>query len=406
MGNNAEIVARGQAVLYPNYRPLPVSMQRGQGSTLFDAEGKAYLDMAAGVAVCGVGHAHPVLAKAIAEQAAELLHVSNYVYNTVNVELAEQLTRRSGYARALFCNSGGEANEAMLKLARHHFYGQGDTGRTRMVAFTHAFHGRTLGALSLTGTAKYREGFGVPGGVTHVAYGDLEAVRATMGPDVAAIVCEVVQGEGGVIAAPEGFLAGLRELADAHGALLLFDEVQTGIGRLGHFLGAEAFGVRADAVSLAKGLGGGFPIGALLTTEALAGALPPGTHGTTFGGNALACRAALAVLSILDDENLIAEVGRKGELLRDLLDELGVRFPRVVEGNRGLGLLRGLVLREGLLARDCLGLALEQGVLLTAAGERVLRFTPPLVVTDAELRRAVEAIAVVLAKLDEKLQPA
>jgi acetylornithine/N-succinyldiaminopimelate aminotransferase len=392
MSSNDELLELAGRRLYPNYRQAAIAFTRGRGCELFDAAGHRWLDLCAGVAVCSVGHAHPELARAIADQASRLMHVSNYFYNEPNVLLADELCRRTGFDRAFFCNSGTEANEAMLKLARHHFFGRGEPSRVRVVAFKDAFHGRSLGALSLTGTAKYREGFGPLGPVTHVAYGDADAVDRAMGPDVCAIVVEPVQGEGGVNVAPPGFLARLREIADRDGALLLVDEVQTGIGRMGRFLATMGSGCNPDAVALAKGLGGGFPIGAMLTTERLAGALPPGTHGSTFGGNALACASALAVLRILDAEGLAAGAIEKGKALRALLEQLVSELPGVCAGVRGEGLLQGLLLKPGFVARDVLPKVQQAGVLLTAAGESVLRFSPPLVVTVAELEEGVRAL--------------
>jgi acetylornithine/N-succinyldiaminopimelate aminotransferase len=400
MSSNSELVTLAHQRLYPNYRPAPIALVRGRGCEVFDADGRRFLDLCAGVAVCSVGHGHPVLARAIAEQASTLMHVSNYFYNEPNIRLADELCRRTGFDRALFCNSGTEANEALLKLARHHFFAQGQSARVRIVAFNDAFHGRSLGALSMTGTPKYREGFGPLGPVTHVAYGDADAVERAMGSDVCAIIVEPLQGEGGVVPAPPGFLAKLRAVADRHGVLLLADEVQTGIGRLGRFLGFDGSGVRADAVALAKGLGGGFPIGAMLTTEKLSAALPSGTHGSTFGGNALASSAALAVLRILDAESLIDGAATKGNALGQMLEELVLELPAACTGARGQGLLRGLVLRQGLVVRDLLPRLQEAGVLLTAAGERVLRFSPPLVVTVAELEEGVRAVRSVLAAVE------
>jgi len=397
--SNADLVALARQRLYPNYKPAPLALVRGRGCELFDADGRRWLDLCAGVAVCAVGHAHPTLSRAIAEQAATVMHVSNYFYNEPNIRLADELCRRTGFARAFFCNSGAEANEAVLKLARHHFFLTGQPERMRVVAFHNAFHGRTLGALSMTGTPKYREGFGPLGPVTHVPYGDAEAVERTMGKDVAAIIVEPLQGEGGVLPPPAGFLAKLRAIADAHGALLIVDEVQTGMGRLGRFLGSEGSGARPDAIALAKGLGGGFPIGAMLTTEALAGALPPGTHGSTFGGNPLACAAGLAVLRILDEEKLVDGARAKGEALGRMLHDLARDLPEACEGARGDGLLWGLLLRPGFVARDVLPRVQEAGVLLTAAGERVLRFSPPLVVSIAELEEGVRALRQALAGL-------
>jgi acetylornithine/N-succinyldiaminopimelate aminotransferase len=402
MSRSSELLETAKKRLYGNYRPAPFVVARGRGCELFDVDGKRCLDLAAGVAVSCVGHAHPALVAAITEQAGKVIHASNYYYNESNIRLAAELCARTGFDRAFFCNSGAEANEALLKLARHHFWARGDKARQRIVAFQHAFHGRTMGALSMTGTPKYREGFGEMGPVTHVAYGDLAAVEAAMGPDVAAVIVEPVQGEGGVFVAPPGFIAGLRQLCDRNGSLLFVDEVQTGVGRLGRFLGHDGCGARADAVALAKGLAGGVPIGAMLTTEALAGALPPGTHGSTFGGNPLACTASLAVLKILDDEKLVDGAREKGEALHGMLEKLVAELPQACESTRGDGLLRGLVLRPGHVARDILPSILERGVMLTAAGERVLRFSPPLVVTVAQLEEGVAVVRKVLAETAAK----
>lgn len=256
-----------------------------------------------------------------------------------------------------------------------------------------------MGSLSLTGTPKYREGFGSVEGVVHVPYGDLDAVKVQMGPDVAAVIVETVQGEGGVVPAPTGFLAGLRALCDAHGALLLVDEVQTGMGRLGRWFGFQERDVQPDAISLAKGLGGGFPIGAMLTTEALAGVLTPGTHGSTFGGNPLACAAARTVLRLLEEEELVRGAKAKGESLSKMLGALSRELTDVCEGERGEGLLRGLVLKQGFVARDILPKLADAGLLLTAAGDRVLRFSPPLVVSEAELEAGVAIVRSVLRTL-------
>ena len=400
MSKSSEYLEVAQKTLYPNYKPAPIVVARGKGSELWDVDGRRWLDLCAGVAVCAVGHAHPRLVAAIAEQAGRVMHVSNYFYSEENVRLAEVLTKLAGMGRAFFCNSGAEANEAMFKLTRRHFYAKGETRRSRFIAFDNAFHGRTMGAVSLTGTPKYREGFGGVDGINHVPYGDLGAVERTIGPEIAAVIVEPVQGEGGVLPAPHGFLEGLRALCDKHGALLVLDEVQTGMGRTGRWFGHQwAAQVRPDAMALAKGLGGGFPIGAMLTTEALSGALPPGTHGSTFGGNPLASAVARTVIDIVRDENLVEGAVTKGEHLSKLLSQLVADMPDVCESERGRGLLRGLVLKQGFVVRDILPRIAEAGVLLTAAGERVLRFTPPLVVSEAELSEGVEAVRKVLLTL-------
>jgi acetylornithine/N-succinyldiaminopimelate aminotransferase len=389
MITESELVSSGRDFLYPNYRQPPFVFVRGQGSVLWDASGKRYLDLYAGIAVSTLGHGHPKLSAAIAAQAAQLLHVSNYFFNEPNVRLAKTLCRLTGMDRAFFCNSGTEAIEATLKLARRHFFAKGETQRLRIIAFRNSFHGRTLGALAATGQDKYKDGFGPLPGVTHVAYGDIEAVRRAMGPDVAGILVEPVQGEGGVLPAPPGFLRELRALADAHGALLLADEVQTGVGRTGKFLAFEHEGIQADVVALAKALGGGVPIGAMVCKRFLEEALPPGSHGSTFGGNPLASAAALCVLDVLENDGLLTQVNQRGEELSALLARTAAKFPRLVECARGRGLLQALVLREGIDARKVLGALQDSGVLVTIAGGQALRFSPPLVISKGELEESV-----------------
>ncbi len=391
--SEAVLLADASRHLLGNYRQAPMVLARGQGCLVFDLSGKRYLDFAAGVAVSALGHNHPEMVATIQQQAAKLIHVSNYFYNEENVRLATELCKTTGYDRAFFCNSGTEAIEAMLKLARRYFFTKNESKRVRVIAFDNAFHGRTLGALTLTGTPKYREGFGpLPGGVTHVPYGDLGSVERALGDDLAAILVEPVQGEGGVMPAPAGFLRSLRDLSRRAGALLLADEIQTGMGRTGTLLGQEQDGVRADAITLAKGLGGGVPIGALLMREELAGALTPGTHGSTFGGGALASSVARTVLRIVSDPAMLERIRSTGEHLRKRLTDLVSRNSRVLEGERGRGLLRGTILREGIDPRAVLGAIREHGVLLTIAGSRVLRFTPPLIVTPAEIDEAVDLV--------------
>jgi acetylornithine/N-succinyldiaminopimelate aminotransferase len=393
-----ELVASAAAHLYPNYRQPPVVLTRGRGTEVWDVDGKRYLDLAAGIAVSSLGHAHPALVQAVSSQVARLVHVSNYFYNEPNVRLAERLTRAARMDRVFFCNSGTEAIEACLKLARRHFFAKGES-RERIIAFEQSFHGRTLGALAATGQKAYRDGFGPLPGVTHVPFGDVRAVEAALGSDVAGILVEPVQGEGGVLPAPNGFLRSLRELCDKSGALLIADEVQTGIGRTGKFLAFEHAGVTADVVALAKGLGGGVPIGAMLCRAALADALPPGSHGSTFGGNALASAAALAVLETLEGERLIEGAVTKGDHLARLLASLAERHQAKIEGSRGLGLLQALVLRESVDARVVIGNLRDAGLLLTIAGGRGLRFSPPLTVSIAELDEGAAIVDRILGAL-------
>ena len=395
MSQTAQLLEAARTHLYQNYRQPPFVLAEGRGSEVFDTEGRRYLDLCAGIAVDTLGHAHPRLVAALAEQAAKLMHVSNYFYNAPNLLLAERLTRVTGFDRVLFCNSGTEAIEALLKLARRHFSAQGQAERFGVIAFGNSFHGRTMGSLAVTGQQGYREGFGPLTGATHVPYGDISAVKSALSPQIAAILVEPIQGEGGVIPAPEGFLRALREMCDATGTLLLADEVQTGVGRTGRWLAFEHAGVKADAVALAKGLGGGFPIGAMLCTEALASVLPPGSHGTTFGGNALASRAALTVLEVLE-QGLLSEIPEKAAALTQGLNFLLERHPKLVETARGQGLLQVLLLRESVDARAVLDRATGAGLLLTLAGGRGLRFSPALTITKAELDEGIRSLDEVL----------
>ncbi|MBX3201051.1 MAG: aminotransferase class III-fold pyridoxal phosphate-dependent enzyme [Labilithrix sp.] len=318
---SAELLSIAQKRLYPNYKPAPIVVARGKGCDLFDVDGRRWLDLAAGVAVCSVGHAHPRLVKALADQAARVMHVSNYFYNEENVLLADALAERSGLARAFFCSSGAEANEAMFKLARRHFFGKGDTKRTRFIAFHNAFHGRTMGAVSLTGTPKYREGFGGVEGVTHVAYGDLDAVKAELGGDVAAVIVEPVQGERAASSPRRPASSRRSALTSERGAFAPPRQVQTGIRSHGSLVRPDR---RASGPTRwqRQGLGGGCPIGAMLTTEMRGRTAPPGTHGSTFGENPLRQRRARAVLAILEEEGLVDGARAKGERLGAMLAEL------------------------------------------------------------------------------------
>ena len=399
MSAQSELAELGQKFLYPNYRQAPVVIARGEGAVLWDADGKRYIDMLAGIAVSALGHAHPKLVAAIADQAARVIQVSNYYYNEPNVRLAQKLTALTGMDRAFFCNSGTEAVEAALKLVRRHFHTLGQTERLKVLAYSNSFHGRTLGALAATGQDKYKEGFGPLPGALHVPYGDLAATRRALGPEVAAVIFEPVQGEGGVVPAPPGFLAGLRTLTAETGTLLIADEIQTGVGRTGTFLACQAAGIQPDIVVLAKGLAGGVPIGSLLCRQELASALPPGSHGSTFGGNALASRAALTVLETLESEGLIGRVRELGELLEAGLEKLAKRHPKKIETVRGVGLLQAAVLKEGIDPRGILGALQSRGLLLSVAGARALRFSPPLVVKPAELDEALGILDATLTEL-------
>ena len=384
MTSNAEIAQRGREVLVGNYAPQPISLVRGEGCWLEDAEGKRYLDLMGGIATACLGHANPKLRQALAEQAAKLWHVSNLFTTEPQIRLAERLTTHSFAECAYFCNSGAEANEAALKLARRHHR---DHGRDRfeIIAFEGAFHGRTLFTVSATGTPAYWQGFEplVPG-IHHAPWGDLDAVRRLLGEHTAAILVEPMQGEGGVRTAPPGFLSGLRELADEHGCLLIFDEVQTGIGRTGTLFAHEQEGVLPDIMTLAKALGGGIPIGAMVTTKALGAALVPGTHASTFGGNPLACAVACAVIDELLEGGVLDHAKAMGERLGDGLDALASELgPETILEVRGRGLLRGLALPEA--PGPLIDVCRERGLLVISAGGNVLRLAPPLVISSEEI---------------------
>jgi predicted acetylornithine/succinylornithine family transaminase len=396
--SNQQLIDIAKRAFLANYKQAPLVLVEGKGCRVTDADGRGYLDLCAGIAVVSVGHGHPRLAQAIGAQAARLMHTSNLFYNERAIELADQLAKRTVFTRFYFCNSGAEANESLFKMARRYHYEQGDTERTNVVATLSSFHGRSMGALTMTGQPKYHEGMGplVPG-VKHVPYGDLAALDQVMNERTAAVVLEPIQGEGGVVVGSDEYLRGARKLCDERGALLMFDEVQTCYGRTGLFLGREHSGVVPDACAMAKGMGSGFPIGAMAVGEKLVNGLPPGTHASTFGGNPLACAAALAVLEIFDAERLVENAHGVGEYLGAQLQQLAEQSDAITDA-RGRGLLRGVKLAPGVSPTATLARVREEGVLLSLAGANVLRFTPPLCVTRAEIDEGVAAVRKVLAQ--------
>jgi acetylornithine/N-succinyldiaminopimelate aminotransferase len=367
-----------------NYARYPVAFVSGRGSRLFDEKGKAYLDFFAGLAVSSLGHGHPGLARAIAEQAGTLIHTSNLYYNEPAARLAERLVRRTFADRVFFCNSGTEANEAAIKMAR-----RSDPRRHEIVSAYRSFHGRTLGALAATGQPDLQEGFGpMPGGFVHVPYDDVAATREAVGNRTAAVLVEPIIGEGGVLVPAAGYLAALRKLCDDAGALLIFDEVQTGVGRTGTLYMYEQLGVTPDILTTAKGLGGGFPIGAVLATEKAAAAFVPGSHGSTFGANPLACAAASAVLDALDG-GVLENAKRAGEHLGKCLEALAKKHACIVEA-RGQGLLRGIELDRP--TRPLVEKALERGLVANATAGNVIRIIPPLVIQTAEIDEGIDIL--------------
>ncbi|MEE1929124.1 acetylornithine transaminase [Streptomyces sp. TRM 70351] len=385
--SNRSLAERWQGALMDNYGTPRLSLVRGEGARLWDADGKEYLDFVGGIAVNALGTGHPAVVRAVHDQLATLGHVSNLFISEPPVALAERLLELAGRPGAVyFCNSGAEAVEAAFKIGRR-------TGRTGMVATTGGFHGRTMGALALTGQPAKREPFlPLPGDVTHVPFGDTEALRAAVTEDTALFVVEPVQGENGVVVPPEGYLAAAREITRATGTLLVVDEVQTGIGRLGHWFACQAQGVEPDVVTLAKGLGGGLPLGATLAFGEAAHLLTPGQHGSTFGGNPVSCAAALAVLDTLAAEGTLGSVKRVGGHLADGVRALG--HP-LVDRVRGAGLLLGIVLTEP-VAAQVQQAAQDAGFLVNAVAPDVVRLAPPLIITEGEADALLRALPGVL----------
>ena len=387
------------AAVMPTYARQDLVFERGEGSWLVSTTGERYLDFASGVAVNALGHAHPRLVAALSAQAAKLWHTSN-LYRVAGQEaLAERLVESTFADRVFFCNSGAEACEGAIKAARRYQFVSGRPERWRIVTFKGAFHGRTLATLAAGGNEKYLEGFGPPvAGFDQIAYGDHAALEAVIGSETAAILIEPVQGEGGVRALPDPCLRGIRELCDRHGLLLVLDEVQCGMGRTGKLLAHEWAGVAPDIVAVAKGIGGGFPLGAVLATAEAAKGMTAGTHGSTFGGNPLATAVGSAVLDAILEPGFLDRVLVKSSQLRQGLEGLKDRHPGVVEEVRGRGLLTGLKLRASLAAADVVRAASQsEHLLLVGAGDNVVRVLPPLNVEDGEISDALARLSRVLA---------
>ncbi|MFD3593401.1 acetylornithine transaminase [Nocardia sp. NPDC058640] len=390
MSETDKLQQRWTAAMMDNYGTPKVALVRGAGAVLYDADGKRYLDFLGGIAVNSLGHAHPAILEAVTQQLGTLGHVSNLYASEPVIELAEKLLAHfgDGEGKAFFCNSGTEANEAAFKIARL-------TGRSKIVAAEEAFHGRTMGALALTGQPAKRAPFEpMPAGVVHVPYGDADALEAVVDSDTAAVFLEPMMGESGVVVPPPDYLARAREITSRAGALLILDEVQTGIGRTGTFFAHQAAGIVPDAITLAKGLGGGLPIGAVLAQGRAAELLTPGLHGTTFGGNPVCAAAALAVLRTIDSDNLLTHVEWVGKRLRDGIALL--EHPEI-DHVRGAGLLIGIVLRDDISAYVDVR-AREAGYLLNPAKPNVIRLAPPLVLTETQADNFVADLPEILDK--------
>ena len=387
--------------LVPNYAPAAFVPVRGLGSRVWDQGGRELIDFAGGIAVNALGHCHPALVQALTEQANTLWHISNVFTNEPTLRLAHKLVDATFAERVFFCNSGAEANEAAFKLARRVAHDRFGPEKCEIIAAINSFHGRTLFTVSVGGQPKYSDGFGPKiEGITHVPYNDLEALKAAISDKTCAVVLEPIQGEGGVLPADKAYLEGARALCDQHNALLVFDEVQSGMGRSGELFAYMHYGVTPDILSSAKSLGGGFPIGAMLTTTDLAKHLAVGTHGTTYGGNPLACAVAEAVLDIVNTPEVLAGVKAKSAEFRQRLQAIGERYG-IFTQVRGLGLLLGCVLSEAWKgkAKTVLDAAAAEGLLVLQASPDVVRFAPSLVVEEADIVEGLQRFERAVAKL-------
>src|ERR1700756_1280689 len=391
--------------LLPVFARVDLGFTHGEGCWLTATNGERYLDFTSGVAVNALGHAHPALVAALQEQATKLWHMSNLFKSPDGEILAARLCEQSFADFVFFCNSGAEAMEGVIKLVRHYHFSRGHGERYRIITFDGAFHGRTLATLAATGSAKYLEGFGPPmDGFDQVPHGDLEAVKKAIGPNTAGILIEPVQGEGGVRSAPHAFYRALRELCDANGLLLVFDEVQTGMGRTGALFAHQRLGVTPDVMSLAKALGGGFPIGACLATPGPASGMTPGSHGSTFGGNPLAIAAANAVLDVMLKPGFFEHVQKMSLLFKQKLASVVDRYPSVLSGVRGEGLLIGV--KAVVPSADLVAALREQKLLTVGAGDNVVRFLAPLIVTEAEIAQSIQSLERACASLSAVKQAA
>ncbi|WP_275540872.1 aspartate aminotransferase family protein [Aliidiomarina shirensis] len=390
-------------VMVPNYNPAAIIPVRGEGSRVWDQDNREYIDFAGGIAVSCLGHCHPAMVNALTEQANKLWHLSNVLTNEPALRLAKKLTDATFAERVYFANSGAEANEAALKLARRYALEVHGEEKQEIIAFHKGFHGRTFFTVTVGGQAAYSDGFGPkPGGVQHVEFNNLESLAAVMSDKTCAVMIEPLQGEGGVVPGTKEFLKGVRELCDKHNAVLIFDEVQSGFGRTGTLYAYEQTGITPDILTTAKALGGGFPIGAMLTTAEIAAHLKPGTHGSTYGGNPLACAVSEAVMDVVNTKEVLAGVKDREQWFRDALQKINDKYD-VFEEVRGQGLLLGAALNEKYKgkAREFLVAGAEAGVMVLVAGMDVIRFTPSLVIPETDIAQGMarfeEAVAKVVA---------
>lgn len=389
--NNQDLYTKDKENYLPTFNRFPIAFIKGKGSRIWDADGKEYIDLLAGIAVNNVGHCHPKVVSAIQKQAAELMHISNFFVSPQQVALSELLVKISGLDRVFLSNSGAESVEGAIKIARRYAHKHGKGGK--VISMESSFHGRTLATIA-TGQKKYQEGFGpIPTGFAQVPFNNLKALEEAIDEDTAAVILEPVQGEGGVIPAQKTYLKGVRKLCDEKGVLLIFDEIQCGIGRTGKWFAKDHFGVQPDIMTLAKGLGGGVPIGAFLCNEKVASAIEFGDHGTTFGGNPLAAAASIATIETIAEEGLCKQATETGEWLKDKIKEL-IKDHKELESIRGLGLMLGIKLKSP--GAPLVKRLLEEGIVANATAGNILRLVPALNVSKAELQIFIE-------KLDEIL---
>ena len=392
-----QIFAKDKAAYLPVFSRYGIVLDHGDGAYVYDSSGKKYIDFLAGIAVNVLGHAHPALVRAVTEQANKMIHCSNLYYTQAQADAAARLAKLSRLGKVFFGNSGAEANEGAIKLARKHAWRK-DPGKIEIITAYHSFHGRTLASLTATGQPHYHEGFGpLPGGFSYVDYGDSGALEKKMSEKTCAVMLETIQGEGGVHVPPPGYLEKARELCNKYDACLILDEIQCGMGRTGTLFAYEQFGVKPDIVTLAKGLAGGVPIGAFIASDKVAAAFAPGDHGSTFGGNPLACAAALAVLDEMEKPAFLSHVAKVGAYFQDQLGALREKYPRLITEVRGRGLMLGAQLaRPG---RDVVNDCLARGAIINCTAGDVLRFVPPLIVTEEQVDEMIAILDKVLSLL-------
>ena len=388
-----DFVLEGNRYLIGNYARYPVSFVRGEGVYLYDTEGKKYLDMLAGIAVNTLGHSHPELSKVICQQASKLIHTSNLFYIQPQIEVAKILVENSCLDKVFFCNSGAEANETAIKLVRKYFYDKGKPEKFEIITFTGGFHGRTIGSLTATAQPKYHEGFKpLLQGIRYAEFNNIESLKEALSENTAAVMFEFIQGEGGINPIDENFLNEIKKMSEEREILIVVDEVQTGIGRTGKLFAYQYYDICPDIVTLAKGLGGGVPIGAVIAKEEIAKAFTPGTHGSTFGGNFLATSAAKVVLKNVLSEGFLKDVEDKGEYLKEKLRKIGL-------DPRGKGLMIGSTLPEKINAGELAKRCLENGLIVGTAGGNTLRLVPPLIITKPQIDEGIQILSEVVKQM-------